>query len=168
MENYSFSKRICYYSDIAMCALFTVFLVAFAMAVPYQTRYNAIVSDLSKRVNYYDNPTISNNLAILKNAIEINKNVDLLINKGDYYYTKLGLKNNTDITSSVDWYTKKDIEKINEYLNTTQDKVVIDDMVNGWLVGNEKAIYEQLINKRFIKSDLGGGYHLYTLKEPSK
>jgi hypothetical protein len=114
------------------------------------------LSEFSKKT---DNVT-----ALLKKTISNDSTANLLIAQQDYYYTLLGMKNRTGLTSCVDWIKREDYDKALNWLNTTGEDVIMDTYMIGKLADYSNQEVYRMIHSRYDVSDIGEGYYLLTVK----
>jgi hypothetical protein len=157
------TKAVC--RTVFLKYILLLFLLAsFAFAVPYTVLNNpgiramqqGSLSEFSKKT---DNVT-----ALLKKTISNDSTANLLIAQQDYYYTLLGMKNRTGLTSCVDWIKREDYDKALNWLNTTGEDVIMDTYMIGKLADYSNQEVYRMIHSRYDVSDIGEGYYLLTVK----
>lgn len=157
-------ERVFYWTNFAKYTFLLLILISFMLAAPYTILRDPIFSDMqhgstsdfSKNVDYKAN--------LLKKAIGNDSDVNLLVREQDYYNTLLGMKNRTGLPSRVDWITRGDYDKVMFWLNTTKEKVIIDQHIFELLSYYSNHAVRQIIESRYNVEVLGEEYYLLTLK----
>jgi hypothetical protein len=148
-------------TDIAKMFLYIAFFVSFSASIPFHLYTSPALKEMLTKTQYYDNSAFKQNLSFIRDTSNREENIDLIVRYPTYYYTKLGIKDCTDLTSEVFWFLHSDIDKALDWLEKTNHTVYLDDSMASYLSKYNKDRFSSIMENRFILTDSFNGFYRY-------
>lgn len=163
-EGDSLQGRLIHLSGMLKYVLLLVVLGSFAASFFYSVQANTNLLALQDTASYPYQTQVDATFATLQTAAEGQTSVDLLIDQPDYYYTQLKMKNPTDLNSNVDWFRRSDYDRALDWLDKTQDLVILDQNMIDRLSNYDAARFNGILASRFTMKQVSETLFVCTLK----
>jgi len=144
--------------------LSVVFLAAFALSLALQLYEPGHINDVFSGRDYNDPEDMTGAIGYMRDCIGEERDVDIIVQRYSYFYTKLGLKSGMPVYSSVDWFTKAQLDDVLTWLETTTHLLILDNALWHKLRNYDPARFDAAINGRF---ELVSTYNNYLFYRPS-
>ena len=150
-----------YFIDISKIVIAVVLFVSFALSSPYYFKNNQTLNGMFLKSSCSQSSEEISNLSFIRQNSNGGKSIDLIIRYPGYYYTKLGMKNSTDIVSDVNWLLKSDVNKVFNWLEKTDDTVFLDERTISVLNSQDSKRLKEILKSRFTLVDSNNQIYCY-------
>ena len=144
--------------------LLMIFFVSYMLVFPSEMLNDPTLVSFQNRSTSEYNEQINESYKTIKSELAGSTNTDLFIYQQDYYYTMLGLKNQTGLGSNVDWFTREDYDRALLWLRNTNRDLIIDKQMEQLLSSYNEEEFTQIMDSRFDMHSIGNDLYMCKLK----
>ncbi|MEI6132321.1 MAG: hypothetical protein WCQ41_05810 [Bacillota bacterium] len=133
--------------------LISSMVIGFAVLFVTSTFTKIDIKNLQDNTSYSVPAQRTEVVDFLKSYLDKGRQIDLIMQYNDEYYTMLGIKNPTPIGAPIDWFTKDDYKKIFDWLGKTKGLVFVDPYCKDLFNTFSPKEFSEAIKGRFREVD---------------